>query len=305
MTDFPRNASALSGRTSHHTTWSTHAKNAHALGLAAHALYFPLACILDAVQLGVHQGSSRDNHSKGVLPPIQRVSAGAAATAAARAANNDGSSPSGASNTEAYSQASLLNHARSAHIKLQACTTIKLSPLTSMNDGNNGLGSDGDRPNGGGGGGSSDRSGGSANCGGGLLVASVSECDSSTFDDDFGERGGSAEEDSDTDDDKEAEDAFAQRKGSSYEDRFRQRSPASQQFMKLADTVASDVAKGGSPAQSHLIQRMTLVSCCPNFVCGGQVFPQRFQQANESPVVVNLQTMRTNGFVFTARVGLL
>lgn len=132
------------------------------------------------------------------------------------------------------------------------------------NNNNNGFSNDGERPDGDG-----DGDGGSSNFGGGLLVASVSECDSSAFDDglDEGEASdGSLGAEDDTEDSDNGSDTggerLRQRHGSVYEDRFRQRSPASQQFMALADTVASDVAKGGSTAHSHLIQRMTLVSHC-------------------------------------------
>lgn len=265
----------------------------HTLGLVAHALH-----ILDAAQVGVDLGNSRGDHSQVALPPIQRVSVTAAAAATAAGAGAGaaaaGRPPSGGSNggsSPPNRPESPSSHARSAQIKLQACTTIKLSPLMVMNDagdgGNNGFDERGDQPpsgGGGGGGGSSARSGGSGSFGGGLLVASVSECDSgvfgdecdsSAFGDGFSEGGASGggladveeDGDSDTDDDKEPDLAppVAQRHGSVYEDRFRQRSAASQQFMELADTVASDVAKGGSPAHSHLIQRMTLVSCCPSF----------------------------------------
>ena len=140
-----------------------------------------------------------------------------------------------------------------------------------MNDANNDFGKTGDRPagDGGGGGESSARSSsGSGGFGGGLLVASVSECDSSAFGDDFGEGTvtnalENVEEDSDTDDGKEAGGEPVAQRGSLYEDRFRQRSTASQQIMELADTVASDVAT--SPAHSNLIQRMTLVSLSSGF----------------------------------------
>lgn len=295
VTEFPRNASGVSGKivfaTPHHQTLAkVHLFSA----LVAHALRLLLVPTLEYGQPGVDLASSRDGHSQGILPPIKRVSAAAAATAAAAAATTAAASlgPShggkhgessypDASNTETRSPASRRSHARSAHVKLQACTTIRLSPLMSMhdssNDGTGGFSEDGNRTTGGsdgsgdcnGGGG-----GGSGTLSGGLLVASVSECDSSAFGDDFdgGDTSGGLlqpdeeSEDSDDGDDISSE-KLAHRQSNSYEDRFRCRSSISQQFMALADTVASDVARGDSPAHSNLIQRMTLVSFCPNFVC--------------------------------------
>ena len=137
------------------------------------------------------------------------------------------------------------------------------------------LSSDSGLHNGGGGG---DDGGGDDQFAGGLLVASVSECDSSAFGEDPNAFRGAesdmeeVEYSDDSDDSDEAEDdsnaRAEQRRSSVYDERMkRPRSAASLQYTALADKVASDVALGGSPAQSNIIQRMTIVSFPPHFLC--------------------------------------
>lgn len=183
------------------------------------------------------------------------------------------------------SPAIAVSHARSTYTKLQACSTIKLSPVVGMggsyddihefcDDDVRDTGSARSNASGGSGGGGGDSGGGAS---GGLLVASVSECDGSTFgSDDYSQPEGrytegdihdDGDDDDDDDDNGDGDNSSVsvanrlQRLGATYDERLkRNRSTASKQIMEVADMVASDVAIGGSPAHSNLIKRMTVVS---------------------------------------------
>lgn len=182
-----------------------------------------------------------------------------------------GAPPGASAGGVALSPASIppsIGHVRGAHVKIRACNTIKLSPLVGL-DGGLDEGSSkndaGDDDGGNGGNGGNTGGGGVGdNFTSGLLVASVSECDSSAFgDEDSGRSGGEESEGSDITDDEDDEGdelSGSKRRGSSYDARPRVRSTASQQCMELANTFASDVTMGGSPAHSSLAQRMAVVS---------------------------------------------
>ncbi len=195
-----------------------------------------------------------------------------AAAAAAAAAAAGGATPplrNPASEVGA-SPAPATVHAHNAHIKMHACSTITLSPLTALGgsaeEGSRDRRSDSGLLNNG------SRGDGDSQLTGGLLVASVSECDSSAFgedhwlagraDDDSEEREDSDDSGDDSDDGEDGSGDAAERRPSGvYEERLkRPRSAASMQYTALADTVASDASLGGTPTQSNIIQRMTIVS---------------------------------------------
>lgn len=254
---------------------------------------FPTA---DSSQVGASLGTSNsgDDPASPASPPLKRVPSAPAMSAmtAAVALPPDATPaspilssrpPNVAGAAEAPSRAGVPDHARSAHTKLQGCSTIKLSPLVGL-DCKGGsdideLGDDDGREKGGD---SSTGGGNSDGFGRGLLVTSVSECSSSGGGGGqgyFGTEESFDEEDDDDDEDdegevEEEEDVVdvANRRGSAYDDRSkRNQSVVSQQLMELADTVASDVTMGGSPTHSNLIQRMAVVSVISGS-CRGRSF---------------------------------
>lgn len=244
----------------------------------------------DQTRTSLGDGSMRGGLLGKILPPLKRApstsSSAAAAAAAAAAVRAVGggtpgfSSPGGkrgespissltppGTGTAARSSSptSAMSHISSTRIKLQACSTIKLSAVVGMGDLDDDVhefGDDDVRPN------SSARSragsgesgvGGGSVCGG-LLVASVSECDGSNLGGDgCSSSGEEVSEDGSEDDSYGSSDAAAKRLRTCGPP-ARNRSTVSQQLLEVADMVASDVAMGGSPAHSNLIKRMTVVS---------------------------------------------